>query len=180
MALKLLEPCGEGRLSDRDWQVSNTTSTLPVLTATLSGASPGRKTFRLPFDQRELIVEIEGDPPGWVEPTVRSLGKLLRLGPDWDSYGGRPVEAKCVVAALELACTVFRRDTPAPAVVPTSRGGVQFEWHTRGADLELEFLSPTRIAGFFEDQVSGLLWEKDLTSDWRPLIEAISAMSQRH
>ena len=179
MALSVAEPRIRNRLTDQDWQVSNTTTTLPVW-ATLTQTPPGRRTLRLPFGQEEsVVVGIVVDPPPWVERMVESLGELLRLGLDWDSYGARPVDPKCVVAALNLAFSTLRDDTPAPSVVPTSRGGLQFEWHTGGADLEVEFLSATRVCGLFEDQVTGTCWEKDLTSDLRPLVEAIAALSRK-
>lgn len=178
MAHSIAEPRAHKRLTDRDWQVSNTTSALPVW-ATLTGAAPGRRTFRFPFDEGALIVEVVEDPPAWVEPTVRSLGQLLRLAANWDTYGGRPVDPNCVAAALDLVFGTFTDDTPTPSVVPTNGGGLQFEWHTRGADLELEFRSATRLLGLFEDQITGESWEKDLTSDLEPFAKALSTLSQR-
>ena len=178
MTLSVAEPRVRKRLTDQDWQFSNTTNTLPVW-ATLTETPPGRREFRLPFHGGELVIGIDFDPPAWFGPMVRSLERLLRLGPDWDTYGGCPLDPECVNAALELAFQSFRDDTPAPSVVPTSRGGLQFEWHTGGVDFEIEFLSATRVCGLFEDQVTGTCWEKDLTSDQRPLAEAISALSRR-
>lgn len=179
MALSVAEPRVRDRLTDEDWQVSNTTTTLPVR-ATLTETPPGRRTLRLPSGQEEsVVVGIVVDPPAWVERVVESLGELLRLGLDWDSYGARPVDPNCVVAALNLAFSILRDDTPAPSVVPTSRGGLQFEWHAGGVDLEIEFLSATRVCGLFEDRVTGTSWEKDLTFDLRPLVDAISTLSQR-
>ena len=174
MTLSVAEPRVRDRLTDQDWQVSNTTTTLPGR-ATLTRT---RRTLRLPFVGGEFVVEIIGDPPAWAESTVRSLGRLLRLGPDWDTYGGSPVDPACVVAALEFAFGTLRDDTPIPSVVPTSRGGLQFEWHTAGADLEIEFLSATRVCGLFEDHIKGTSWEKDLTSDLGPVVEAISTLSR--
>ena len=178
MTLSIAGRRARNRLTDEDWQVSNITTTLPD-SAILTETPPGRREFPSPFERGDIAVEIVFEPPGWVEPTVGSLERLLRLGPDWDTYGGSPVDPKCVAAALELASGTFRDDTPAPSVVPTSRGGLQFEWHTGGADLEIEFLSATRVCGLFEDQVTGVCWEKDLTSDLGPLVEAISVLTRR-
>lgn len=176
MTLSVAEQRAGNQLTDQDWQVSNPTTTLPVR-AMLTETPPGRRVFRFPFDGGELVVEIVGDSPSWEERTVESLGELLRLGADWDSYGAPPVDPYCVLAALNLAFCTFRDDTPDPSVVPTSRGGLQFEWHTGGVDLEIEFLSATRVCGLFEDQVAGTSWEKDLTSDLRPVVDAISTLS---
>jgi len=168
----------KNRLTDQDWQASNTTSPLPAW-ATLTAAVVARREFRFPFHQGELMVEIVGEPPPWVEPTVQSLGKLLELGSDWDSYGGSPIDPRCVAAALDLIFGTLPHDAPVPSVVPTSGGGVQIEWHTRGVDLEVELLSATRVCGLFEDAISGSSWEKDLSFDLRPFVDAISTLCQR-
>lgn len=178
MTIITAEPEAIDRLTDQDWQASNITSALPDR-ATLTGGTVGRREFRLPFDGGELVVETVEDPPAWMEPMVQSLEKLLQLEPDWDTYGGSPIDPGCVAAALNLVSDILLDDTPAPSVVPTSRGGVQLEWHTCGVDLEVEFLSATRVCGLFEDTIDGTSWEKDLSSDLRPLVKAISRLSEQ-
>ncbi|HEY3241769.1 MAG TPA: hypothetical protein VGM03_00330 [Phycisphaerae bacterium] len=74
---------------------------------------------------------------------------------------------------------VLPDDAPAPAVVPTSRGGLQLEWHTRGIDLEIEFETPHRLRGYFHDHQTHTSWEKDLSADHSALLEAIAILSQR-
>lgn len=118
-------------------------------------------------------------PPSWVDPTVQSLGKLLDLPPNWDSYGSPRIESNYINAALQLANQVMREDTPAPSVVPTSRGGIQFEWHMRGIDLEIEFLTPTQVCGLYEDRRTGDSWEADLTFDLKRLVDAIAKLTSR-
>jgi hypothetical protein len=49
-------------------------------------------------------------------------------------------------------------DSPAPSVVPTSRGGVQLEWHTPLGELEISVNAAGSVSGFFED-VAGDEWE---------------------
>jgi hypothetical protein len=177
MTTSTAEPEAIDRLTDQDWRASNITSTLPDR-ATLTVGTAGRREFRIQFDGEQLVIGIV-HPPAWAEPMVQSLGKLLQLEPDWDTYGGSPIDPMCVVAALKLALEVLPDDMPVPSVVPTSRGGLQLEWHTRGVDLEVEFLSATRVCGLFEDADSGTWWEEDLSSDLRPLAEAISKLSKR-
>ncbi len=69
----------------------------------------------------------------------------------------------------------MQSDTPTPAVVPTSRGGVQLEWHTREIDVEVEIPSPDHITVSYEDHRSGKEWEDELTSDFTPLSDALGA-----
>jgi len=178
MTLTTAEPGPRGCLTDQEWQQSNTTTTLPSwATLTADDAAWGESRSR---EQGETIkINIGKDPRPWVEPTVQSLKKLLDLPPDWDSYGGSPIDPTCVYAALILVSGILPDNAPAPSVVPTSRGGLQLEWHTRGVDLEVEFLSSTRVCGLFEDVIAGTSWEKDLSFDLRPLVDAISTLSQR-
>lgn len=69
---------------------------------------------------------------------VPDLWSLLRLEPGWDSYGASAVEAHAVVAALAFLGRLPLQS--APSLVPTSRGGIQLEWHTGGVDVEIECL----------------------------------------
>jgi hypothetical protein len=111
-------------------------------------------------------------------PTTESLVGLLSLGQGWNSYGARPVDPLKVVAALELLAQVMSDSAPAPTVVPTSRGGVQLEWHTLGIDLEVEVQSPQRFQVSFEDSRSNVEWEGELTLDMTPLAKFISSLSR--
>lgn len=65
------------------------------------------------------------------EPRICALAKL----PDgWDSYGAPRITAKALMYAehlLELLAT-------AAQVVPCSDGGIQLEWHSLSADVELK------------------------------------------
>jgi hypothetical protein len=49
------------------------------------------------------------------------------------------------------------RPFPKPAVVPTGRGGVQFEWHLKGSHVEV-YISP--------EGNSEVSFEDDLGSEW--------------
>lgn len=178
MASSVLDPPPRNRLSDGDW-VGSTTTTITSREATLTGRLPHPRSYRFPFGQRVWVIDISGAIPAWVEPTVRSLDELLGLDAGWDSYGSRRIDLTCALAALKFALDTLRDDSPAPSVVPTSRGGLQFEWHTAGVDLEVEFLSGTRVVGSFEDHVTGLSWEEDLTSNRQPLVDAISSLTRQ-
>ncbi len=70
-------------------------------------------------------------------------------------------------------------ETPRPSVVPTSHGGIQLEWHTRGIDLEVGVAEPEQVTASYEDGIGNTAWEKNVTSDLRPLVEVVSIMSER-
>jgi hypothetical protein len=118
-------------------------------------------------------------PLAWYAPTLAAASTLLQLPDNWDKQGAVRVKPAIVQAAMTLLNGIMLDDTPAPSVVPTVRGGIQLEWHTRGIDLEVEFLTPSRIQGLFEDQREGVSWEKELSSDLAPLREAIANLSGR-
>lgn len=110
----------------------------------------------------EPVNEIHGLPPAWFQPTVEKLGRLLTMQPGWDSYGATKINPACVQSALEIAFAIMKDETPPPAVVPTSCGGVQLEWHIHGIDLEIEFRSPTHIQASCEDQRTGEAWDEQV------------------
>jgi hypothetical protein len=116
--------------------------------------------------------------PGWFDGVDRKLMSFVNLEPNWNSYGARPVHESVARAASDLLRQLVRRTAPEPSVVPTSGGGVQFEWHTRNHDLEIELPSPGRLLAVFEDRASGEEWEREFSSDLGPLVTAISKITQ--
>lgn len=147
--------------------------------STLTGPLMGLRQMRFPIDGGEFVVEIEGEPPSWVAPTVDALGRLLSMPQGWDSYDARQVDPTCVVSAIDIALTIMHDRTPSPAVVPTSSGGIQLEWHTRGIDLEIEIRSPSRISASFEDQRTHTAWDSEQLVDFGSLRNALREMAQR-
>lgn len=165
------------RLTDTEWRPSATTTTLPSR-AVLSSEIRNYQTMQYPFSGGALLVTIGGSPPAWVGPTVESIGSLLSLQNNWDSYGAPSIDPRFVASALALVLDTLLEQTPAPSVVPTSRGGIQFEWHTRGMDVEVEFLTPSRFRVYCENQGTGQSFESEISRDLTPLINAINAISR--
>lgn len=73
----------------------------------------------------------------WIEPIVQRLDDLLALPADWDHHGAPPIAVGHVLPAFQFLREVMRPNTPPPAVVPVSDGGIQLEWHRAGFDVEL-------------------------------------------
>lgn len=113
----------------------------------------------------------------WFGPILEQICKLGELRENWDSYGGRPVNPYCAEAAISLLLLVLERDTPAPAVVPTNRGGLQIEWHRGGMDVEVEIQSPSRFHLVVDDQRSGEQREEVITSNLKPLISVLEKLT---
>ena len=59
------------------------------------------------------------------------LKRLADLGPNWDGYKAPPLDTSTIERAQAFLDNM--------STVPLSNGGVQFEWHMRGLDLEISF-----------------------------------------
>ena len=97
----------------------------------------------------------------WFEPIRDSVYELLSLSENWDLYGAAQVKREFVASAAGLLRSIMDQDTPAPAIVPTTPGGVQIEWHTNGIDLEIEVQSTSRINVWYENSRTGMSWEDE-------------------
>jgi hypothetical protein len=107
------------------------------------------------------------------------MQEILSLPENWDSYGGRAIDPETVISTLQLLDAVMRPDTPLPAVVPTNRGGIQLEWHTRGIDLEIQISARARSHVYYHDQAKGIEWEQEVAFDLNPLVKCIRQLSRR-
>ena len=83
--------------------------------------------------------------PEWSRDVIQQISQLGDLGSNWDSYGGKPIDPYCAMAAIQLVLTVRDSSIPSPAVVPLNNGGIQLEWHQRGVDLEIAVHSPIHL-----------------------------------
>lgn len=116
-------------------------------------------------------------PPTWVRPTVKAILSILRLEPGWDLSGGRPIDPMLVGPAIKILSSIMDYDSPSPSVVPTSVGGIQFEWHKGGMDLEIN-VAPTGDALFEFEATNRQEIEGRLPDDIGVLTELISRLSK--
>jgi hypothetical protein len=114
----------------------------------------------------------------WFVPVRDSIYELLSMQENWDSYGAAPIRPEFVATASSLLRSIMDQNTPLPAIVPTTPGGVQIEWHRDGIDLEIEIQSTSQISVYFEDARTGVSWEEGLTSDLHKLSDVVSLLSR--
>lgn len=81
--------------------------------------------------------------PEWFNSVVNDLGQIATLPENWDSYGALPVSGEAITSSLVVLSHLISYALPRPQVGPTVRGGVEFEWHKDGVDLEIQ----TEISG---------------------------------
>ncbi len=96
-------------------------------------------------------LSLTGILPPWFDAVVCRGAAILGLPSNWDGYGALQIDPTLLIEGLRILLGTLPNDAPLPAVVPTTRGGVQFEWHCGGVDLEVEVVSQGTIAVSFDD-----------------------------
>ena len=104
----------------------------------------------------------------WLDGTMDAVCALPWRGVD-NRDGRKPLDAGAVVDLLVLLPVLLEDSTlPPTSVIPTWRGGVTFEWHVNGFDLEISsdpdgtktyfFVGPgvPESEGVLEDGIGGL------------------------
>ena len=110
--------------------------------------------FSIHFDT-EVAFNFDQMPEEWFMPLLEQVCDLGMLLPNWDSYGARPIDPRIAAHTVSILMDTLDEGSPFPAVVPTSRGGIQLEWHAGGIDLEVDVRSPWSMDVFFEDGTLG-------------------------
>jgi len=89
------------------------------------------------------------------ELVFRTIGQLVNLPDNWDSYGGKPIKEHCINNAFEILQYLLElRDingikVPAPFVAPLSSGGIQIEWEAGDRYLQIDLLSESSEIEYF-------------------------------
>lgn len=90
-----------------------------------------------------------GAVPGAVVNRIEAMSKLTD---DWDGYGSPAPEEQTLITSLRVLSQFMPTSVVAPAVAPTTTGGVQFEWHQGGWDIEVEVFPDGRAVAWGENQ----------------------------
>lgn len=114
-------------------------------------------------------VGLDAAIPAHLAPVVREVSSLGELRPNWNSYGAPAIDPAIARAAVEFMVEHLSPNIPLPAVVPTSRGGIQLEWHCNDADLEVDFQTPVRLHVSLEDLKADREESSERDGDFEPL-----------
>ena len=164
------------RISDEQWKLTNGTDVAPSR-STLCGTHERLRTARIRIPNGQIEFTYSDRVPVWFQEVIASLAQLAWLPANWNSYQAIQIRPICLSAAIRVLLDVTRIDTPKPSVVPTVRGTVQLEWHTRGVDLEVEILGPSRLLASFEDTKTGEDWEAAVGADLTRLVECVNRLT---
>ena len=142
-----------------------TAGTAPRIIVRMTGSEPD--VYGSPRNFPQVI------PASWAGDVFLRLQQLRRYPKNWDSYGGKALTTAAYLGANELLGRLMFESVPKPSVVPTGRGGVQFEWHMKGSHVEV-YLSPDGNAEVsFEDDF-GTEWEGPLGEVAHRLVAVLS------
>lgn len=83
-------------------------------------------------------IDRQANEPLWLPSVLRRMRDIGALSHDWDGEGAKPPTDAALSAALSVLGRFMVRDAATPAVVPTLEGGIQFEWHDAGWDVQVE------------------------------------------
>jgi|SRR6185312_3240420 len=111
-------------------------------------------TIRIPAEQATLAPALTS--------VVNKLNELLKLPPNWDSYGARPPELDAAVNAFALIERIVAGGESMPRIVPTVDGGIQLEWHANSKYLEVVARADKTLSAYFEDEDGGEPFDEDL------------------
>lgn len=101
----------------------------------------------------------------WKREAIQKVIAFGNLRPNWDSRGSQAPNRWVRAAAIDVLLGVPDDSLPAPRIVPTSGGGLHFEWSTGDRELEISVEPDCRIEALRvehgmpieDDSVSGLL-----------------------
>lgn len=96
-----------------------------------------------------LKTALEVSSARWFNRTITEIVGLMWLPKDWNSYSPKRIEPKTIEKMLAVLLAILDPDSTPPTVVPTTRGGVQVEWHWNGIDLEIEAFNSSKLEFFF-------------------------------
>ena len=118
-------------------------------------------SFEFDLAGRIVTVEITGEEPNWLYRILNDIRTFASLPVGWDSYDGEPVTFAAAFAALKFLERMLSSDSPTPSVVPTSSGGLQFEWHRSVGDLEVYFSRDGRVSASYVSASGDESWEME-------------------
>lgn len=82
----------------------------------------------------------------WARTTIDRLMALAPLRDNWDQRGSAAVRADALSFAWQMLSQTMPEDGASPVIVPLGSGGIQLEWSSDRAELEVEIMRPYQIS----------------------------------
>lgn len=126
------------------------------------------KPMKLPVGDMVIPIAKEPESP-WFSNVINKISKFRMLQENWDEYGAKTISTKAIFDAVRLLSEISQASTPEPYIFPTATGGIQIEWHTEKADLEVEVTDDASIIVIYEGpgkkEKDGDDWEQKIYSE---------------
>jgi hypothetical protein len=90
---------------------------------------------------------------------------LAPLRHNWDQRGSAAVRADVLSFAWQLLAQIMPADGMPPVVVPLGNGGIQLEWSSPTAELEIEITRPYQTSALLVEFVAGNEVETEVPTD---------------
>lgn len=134
--------------------------------------------FERSLEQQESIATPTSIWPEEILEFYSRLVELMDLSHGWDSYSSQSIRRDAVLGAIHFASSTFLSDEslPFPEVVPTLKGGIQFEWNLANLAIEIEFLSLARAEYLVEDFSASESWEDEVSTDFREVLNHLERL----
>ncbi|MCD6218565.1 hypothetical protein J7L05_12025 [bacterium] len=119
----------------------------------------------------------DAPPVRWFQTAINKLIDLNDLKDNWDSEGAPSIDIDCILAAIVLLAQITQDNTPEPYIFPTLQGGVQIEWSTKKAEIEIEIINKNTILVLF-DKPNGeeLDWEEEIYDNIPRLVNCVKQL----
>lgn len=126
-----------------------------------------------------LVLDVKGEgPPAWLEDVVRRLSVAVAVAvsePGW-----RPITDTVLISSLRALRSVMIVDASRPSVTPTPEGGLQFEWHEAGWDIEIEVEPDGSIDTWGQHLHNGATFDGPLGATAESLRVALKEITLHH
>lgn len=103
---------------------------------------------------QQISLQVSQPAAAWIRAAIGKIEDLTALAPGWDDYNAKIIDATVAVQAVRFILDHAYPTLPEPAIVPTSDGGIQIEWHRGGVDFEVA-ISDEESTVFVEDTQTG-------------------------
>ena len=153
---------------DETASILSETDSLPASDRHTSGSAEwhgeeGQRSFQIRIGRSNVRIETSfPGVPDWLTGVVTELNRVANLPPNWDSYGALAVGQRTLEHAFHVVVALMDVRNPVPQVGATVKGGVEFEWHSDGRDLEIQVEGPLQVHAYFYDENVAEEWEDEI------------------